>query len=252
MPGANEVYHAFKATNDITGRYNLSPKEIRPCIAKIMTTQFKAVDCPSRSLACNIICSEMLRIEKINPEIELILSEWNSHNDPPLRKSHLDSTLRTAERKLYNYSCNNQYLQIYCVDGFCPFKKDLGDFKYANNRNFYAFGWSKLLSSAGVSVYHSLIEYERRKGVGAGGLLILTYRNIANISISLRHVGKVLKELENCGLIKFKIGTSRKWQKRASEISRIIPIPKPNGKQLIEIENKREAIYGKINNGLWQ
>ena len=85
---SEEDYRALKATNDITGKYNLSPGEIKPCVAKIMSTPFQEGDSPSRSLACNIICSEMLRIDMTEPEINLVLYEWNGNNNPPLSSAN--------------------------------------------------------------------------------------------------------------------------------------------------------------------
>lgn len=243
------IYQGLKEANNITEKYNLSPGEIKPCIAKIMSTPFQEGDCPSRGLACNIICSEMLRIGMAEPEINLVLYEWNGNNNPPLKERDLLSALRTATKKLsvggYNYKCNNQYLKLYCVNGFCQFKKTVGDFRYSKNRDFFYFGWSKLLSPAEAQLYFTLIEFERRKGVGAGGLLILTHREISKISISLKHVGIVLNKLKNYGLIEYKPGIPRRWQKRASEIRRVIPIPKPNKNQANKIESKIRSINGK-------
>ena len=251
---SEEIYQGLKDANSITGKYNLSPGEIKPCIAKIMSTPFQEGDCPSRSIACNIICSEMLRIGMPEPEINSVLYMWNGENNPPLKKSELSSALRTATNKLrvggYNYGCNNKYLGLYCVNGFCQFKENVGDFRYSRNRDFFSFGWSKLLSPAEQSLYHALIEFERRKGAGAGGLLILTHRQISTISISLKSVGIVLNKLKNYGLIEYTPGTQRKWQKRASEIRRVIPIPKPNKQQANKIESKKRAVFGKTND--WQ
>jgi len=59
-----------------------------------------------------------------------------------------------------------------------------------------------------------------------------------------KSIGKGLRGLKEKGLIEYEAGVPRKWERRVSKIRRLIPIPKPNKEQLIEIENKRNSIYG--------
>ena len=239
------------ATNEVTKNLNLSPNEIRPCVAKMMEKSFEKGDFPDRSRVANIIVSELLRIDKHEDEIEFILIKWNEKNNPPLLNSRLKSTLNTAIRKEetggYRYSCNNEYLKNYCIGDFCSYKKARiqARSKYTNNRLYYIYGWQHVLSNLEKLIYFALIELERKQGVYAGGQIITNHRNLACYAgVSVKYVGKGLRGLKEKGLIEYKAGVPRKWEGKASKIRRIVPIPKPNKKQLIEIESKRQTIYG--------
>ena len=242
------------AANEATKSLNLSPNEIKPCVAMMMQIGFEKGGFPDRSRAANIIASELLRIGKDEDEIEFLITMWNEKNNHPLSNSKLKSTLNTAIRKEetggYRYSCNSEYLKPFCIEDFCSYRnaKTQGRSKYTNNRLYYTYGWQFILSNVEKLIYFALIELERRKGVYAGGLIISNYRNIACITgTSLKYIGKGLRGLKEKGLIEYEAGVPRKWEGKASKIRRIIPIPKPNKKQLIEIESKRQGIYG-INN----
>ena len=171
------------AANEAAKNLNLSPNEIKPCVAKMMQRGFEKGGFPDRSRAANIIVSELLGIGKDEDEIEFNLNKWNEKNKPPLSNSKLKSILNTAFRKEetggYRYGCNNEYLKLFCNEDFCQYKKARiqGRSKYTNNRIYYTYGWPHILSNAEQLIYFTLIELERKQGVYAGGLIISNHRN---------------------------------------------------------------------------
>jgi hypothetical protein len=90
------------------------------------------------------------------------------------------------------------------------------------------YGWQNFLSNSAKDLYYlGIIELERRLGVGAGGNVIANHKRLSQIAgISPKSVGKALLELSQTPLIKhFKMGKPRKWEGKATEIQRAIPIP---------------------------
>ena len=200
-------------------------------------------DFPDRSRAANIIASEMKMLGKDSEYTMNLLLKWNANNIPPLRYSSLLSTVRTAYRHDYKYGCSNEYLQVFCTEPeMCTYYRSFGSkrSKYTDNRLFFKYRWPEILTNVQKSIYYlALIELERKRGVGAGGLIMANHREIASIAgIGPKYVGKGLLKLQEVSLIQYKPGIPRKWEGLSSEIRRIVPIPKPERKLLAKLEGE--------------
>ena len=227
------------AQTELSEDLNTNVKSIRPCVARIWQTGFKRGSLLNRSMACSVIASELLKLDYNHQRVESELQKWNRTNNPPLRQSELQSTFRTAIRRLYNYSCNHYFLGEFCIGkDLCMWSKgNAGDKKY-NYRTFFSYKWQIILSNVSKLIYWlSLPEIEKRRGFKAGSKLYVSHRDIAYYAgISLKYVKKGLEELFKYGLIDYKAGTSRRWEKNATEVRRIFPIPKPTREVILKID----------------
>lgn len=90
-------------------------------------------------------------------------------------------------------------------------------------------GWVPRLSHLAFKLYSILVKLEEDKRVGAGGRLFAGFRELAKaVHASPNSIRATLEELARYGLIEFKIGTKDKRERHATEIRRILPIPKLN------------------------
>jgi len=237
----DRICRTLESASRVSQLHDLNAGELRPCIGRLMDTPLLKGGFPQRNEACLIIASELRRIGKDEEKTFEILREWNQKNINPLRDSEIESAIRTAFRKEYNYSCWNANLKEFCIEDSCPFAKYVRgrQGKYFNNRMFLQYGWQNILSNSVKCVYYmALPELERRLGVGAGGLIIANQKRIADLAgVSKKSVRQALKELARVGLISYEPGVPRKWERKASRIRRIIPIPKPHS-QLLEKREK--------------
>lgn len=222
----------LESTTEASKRYGLSAGTIRPCVGAMLDRRFDKGDFPCRSEACLIIASELKRNGKDEERTFAILMDWNDKNLIPMRASQVRSAVGTAYRRNYGYSCLNEKLGAFCIgEDICTFSTHIKAKirKDWTNRKFFEFDWQNTLSNAAKDVYSlALVELERRRHVGVGGLIIASQREIAKLAgISEKSARKGLVELERVGLTTYKPGVPRRWEFKASEIRRIIPIPKP-------------------------
>ena len=243
---------ALALSSQFTKKYNFSPP-VRPCVALMMDKGFEKGEFPDRTLALIIIASEFKRCGSDSSDVYQFAKVWNQKNKPPLPDSVINSKIRTAYRKDYNYSCKNQFLQLYCIGEDCPQrdknnknsqKYDLFDF-IEKEYQFRLNGQAKLILLLAIPLL------EKRQGVGTGGTIVASYRQIARIiGASYRHIDLSLVELLYWGLIKFKPGKPNRRERTASEISRIFPFPLPNGRKeklsIKELEKMKKQI---VNSG---
>ncbi len=98
-------------------------------------------------------------------------------------------------------------------------------------RYFWRFKWPRKLKSASVVVYLALKELEHKRIYKAGSRLYVSRKELAELTgLSAPWVIKSLEKLEKSGLIKFQKGRQHRWYGKASEIQRVIPIPRPEKK----------------------
>lgn len=238
----DRIYRTLESASDASKTYDLNVGSLRPCVGAMLKTRFDKGSFPNRSEACLIIASEIKRIGRDEEMALTIVSEWNARNIQSKRYSEIRSAVATAYRRDYDYSCRSEKLKAFCMgDDICPFStyiKGKGG-KSRINWSFFEFDWQRILSNVAKDVYClALIELEIRRGVGPGGLIIENQNEIARFAgITPKSVRKGLSELTRVGLIKYKPGVSRKWEFKASEVRRIIPIPKP-GKILLAKREK--------------
>ena len=242
MRNDNELdkqFNGLTAQTRLADAIQINVKDIRPCVSRIWETSFGKGSLLNRSMASSILATELLRQGYSQQRVEQELTSWNHRNTPPLRISELRATTRTAERKLYNYSCNYIFLEEFCIGReLCSFSRARAEKGIFNFRDFHTYKWQLILSNVAVLIYWvALPTLEKRKMGRIGSLLYAGHREIALYAgITTKSVKKGLEELFCYGLIKYKAGTSRKWERNASEIKRVFPIPKPPKRELLKIE----------------
>jgi len=229
---SDRIYDVLAYASRLARSLDIEGKNFKPCIALIMENGLEKGDFTNRGVGSVIIASELRRLGKDEDFVLDYLKTWNQKNRPPRRLSEIASTVRTAFRKEYRYSCKSVYLEPFCVGtDFCSFAKLKScDGKYTNNRKFLEYGWQNILSNSAKDLYYmGIVELERRLGVGAGGIVIANHRRFGHFAgIWPKTVGKALLELAQTPLIKhFVMGTPRKWEGKGTEIQRAIPIPPP-------------------------
>jgi hypothetical protein len=217
----------------------INVKAIRPCVASMRTTGIHKNHYLNRGKIASIISCELIRSGYIESLIMSELIEWNGSNIPPLKTSELRSTLKTAITKKYNYTCHNEYLKEFCIgDELCSYSKGLSRGGRHDFRKFFTCKWPMILKNSATLVYWlALPEIEKRNGFKAGSQLFVGHREIAEVAgIETKSVKSGLIELTGYGLIQYKPGTSRKWERKASEVQRILPIPKPTREALLKVK----------------
>lgn len=231
MDGAR-IYDTLACGSRLARTLDVDGRNLKPCVAQIMEDGLSQGDFTNRAEGSVIIASELRRLGKNEDFVLAYLRNWNQKNRPPRRLSEIESAVNSAFRKEYRYSCKSVYLEPFCVGReFCSFAKLLSpNGRCTNNRKFLEYGWQNLLSNSAKDLYYiGIVELERRQGVWAGGKVIANHKKFARFAgIDPKTVGKALLELAKTPLIKrFKMGTPRKWEGKATEIQRTIPIPRP-------------------------
>lgn len=235
MDDLSKQMHGLICQTQVSDELHINVKAIRPCVARIKKHSFSKGDLYNRSLASSILASELLALNFPTERVLTELTRWNSNNEPPLKQSDLRSTIKTAQRILYNYSCNHHYLIEFCIgNDLCDFSKRSAARGKTNQRAFFAYGWQLILDNVSKLVYlAALPEIERRRGFKPGSRLYVSHKDIAKFAgISNKSVKKALEELAQHGLVEYKAGISRKWEGKASEVQRVFPIVKPSKETL--------------------
>ena len=239
---SDRIYDTLACASNLAGSLDIDGRNLKPCIALIMEKGLEKGDLTDRATGSVIIASELRRLGKDEDFVSDYLKTWNQKNRPPRRLSEIESAVRSSFRKEYRYSCKNVHLEQLCPGReFCSFAKlKSPNGRYQNNRKFLEYGWQNFLSNAAKDLYYiGIVELERRLGVGAGGIVIANHKRFALFAgISPKTAGKALLELAQTPLIRhFEMGTPRKWEGKATEIQRTIPIPAPPKNLLLKRKN---------------
>ena len=219
----------------------INPKALRPCVGVMLKTSFCKGGIPHPSKAASIIACEFIRMEMPEELITARLEIWNRHNAPPIKQSDLRSTIRTALRSRYKYSCKHVELNMFCIGfEFCEHANGKNNQSRFNFRAFFTYHWQQILSNASKLVYClALPELCKRRGLKPDGVIFANQIEIAQYAgISKKSVKPALLELESLSLIEYKRGTPRKWEGKASEIRRVFPIPKPPKSEILRVINE--------------
>lgn len=220
------------------------PQAFKPCVVEMLDTCLaKGQNSYERSKVALIIVVEHLRLTKPTQKIEQVLSRWNNRNDPPLHPSDIKNAIKQAPKYLdRGFGCNNEIMVDFCSfqkdKMLCPFYRkmmeDQGRKSKARHResDFYRYGWQEILKPMEILIYLSLRQVEKNDhNKKAGQTVVAPYRLLVKFSgINKKYIKTSLIELRNLGLIKMKIGEPYRWKQKATEITRIIPIPRPNKK----------------------
>jgi hypothetical protein len=234
----DQTFETLQNTTFLSNRLSIPYGKMKPCIARLYANALSKGSYPNRNSGALIIATELRRLEKEKDDVLFLLKEWNQKNEPPLKISQIEKAVKSAFHKKengeyrYNYTCNNPFLAINCIGEYCQIGKSFEKRrKYNNNRQFLDYSWQNILSNKAKDIYYIAIpELERRLGVGAGGILFASHRRIAHFAgVSRKGLKKSLLKLKEVGLLaRCEIGTSRKWERKATIIQRKIPIPRPS------------------------
>lgn len=228
------------AQGEISKDLCINPKAIRPCISTMIRTGFEKGGIPDRSSISAILASEFVKMGFQRQRIEHELLKWNKLNEPPLKQSAIYSTINTAIRNSYNYSCRHDFLSEFCIGhDLCTFSKGLSRVNKINFRLFFTYHWQLILSNKSKLVYWiALPELEKRKGLKPGSVIYENHVEIAKFAgISKKYVRPALEELTAYGLTEYKPGIPRKWEGKATEVRRLFPIPKPPKEAVSRVTN---------------
>ena len=147
-----------------------------------------------------------------------------------------DSVITAKVKSAFNspektYGCKTLKGMGYCCgQDICPYYKQIKKpQKGGKDEGIYGLinkGWMPRLGCNLFALYCAIVKLERIKGVKAGNTLIAGHRELARLTGATRQsIAEWLKNLAFEGLIHYKKGMQHKWNKKASEIQRIIPIP---------------------------
>ena len=206
-------------------------EDIRPCMALLIDNKQKLQGDIPFVLGC-----ELHRIGNEPEGIRKVLDKLY------IRESKIVNILKSIKTKGYKFDCSTLEEK-----GFCRYEdhKDCWWWKKSPDKNkkgwqerdFYTYGWPERLRRTEESLYRGIRAIEIRRGWEPGTRLFVTWDQLYEESrITRCSIGKKLEILKKIGLIKYRPGKERvKGSKaRATQVSRIIPIPKPSNSQDIE------------------
>lgn len=209
---------------------SVATKDIRPCLAILLETPQTKGDYPGRKASAVALIAEMMRLDLDRDQIKEILESWNQDNSPPLTTVEIQTAITNAGREKYEYSCEHPILAGFCTGSECPYDKHRKPPpKKVRNFKFLDYCWPQILTKRQVLIYFLSIPYlEVKNRVGPGGLIFANHMQIAEIAgLAVKRVGSDLQTLADAGLIHYTPGIPRVWERKASEVRRVIPIPPP-------------------------
>lgn len=202
------------------------PLDIKPCIANLLDGSSPGA---SNGLNPFIIACELFRVGKDNKQIESLLTKAN------IKPSKVRSAVKSAVTGKWSYACPGLEERGLCLYGSrydCWWFEKIPreSQKDWRERDFWRYEYPGTLGTAKSMLYLALKEIEKIRGYNAGSRLYVSWDELQRLSGVDRHTIKPgLEALEKIGLITYKPGHKRvKGSKGlATEICRIIPIPKP-------------------------
>lgn len=173
----------------------------------------------------------------------------------PFNIKEVETAVKSAYRsdKVKSYGCNHPIWETACSGKeFCLFYQRLtggkGQSRGAAHDAFITH-WlgkgkdgKKLLFDSDIRVYLGIEAAEKKRGYQHGHDLFISWRELSELSgVSRQNIGDSLMNLFWAGLIRYKKGLAQE-RGSASEISRVIPVPKP-GNGVVKNDMVNVAIY---------
>ena len=209
----------------VRGKLRL-PLDIKPCITALLNGNN-----PAAKIALNpfIIACELYRIGKNEQQIETCLTKVN------VKPSKVRSAVKSALTGKYGYACPGLEEKGLCLfesrfDCWWFDKIPRQSQKEWRERDFWSYHWPDKLGSAKSMLYLAIKQVEKLKGYQAGSRLYVSWDKLQEVSGVSRYTIKPgLETLKKLNLITYRPGQKRAKGSKglASEISRVIPIPKP-------------------------
>jgi len=197
------------------------PADIKPCIADLIKNPVSINELKPFVIGC-----ELQRIGTPEKKIEALLTRIN------VKPSKIRAIIQSLVSDKYSYGCpklEEMGLCLYKSREQCSWYKKIPrqSQKSYRERDFFRFGWPEKLTASEGMVYLAIKEIEKKRRIYAGSSLFISYRELSKTSgVSIGWISECYQRLKKEGLIKFKRGIKHLWYGKASEIQRVIPIPK--------------------------
>ena len=200
------------------------PPDLKPCIAALLNGASPDV---KQGTTPFIIACELYRVGRDERQIGIELLNRG------VSQSKVRDVVQSVATGRYNFGCPRLEQEGICLEksrqkcwwyGRIPRKNQ----KYYREHDFWRFGWPQRLRPAVIVIYWALREVEKRRRYPAGSWLYVSRKKLSEITgISRPWVIECCEKLQEVDLIEFKKGRQHRWYGQASEIRRIIPIPRP-------------------------
>lgn len=208
----------------VRGKLKL-PRDIKPCIVELLKNSNNWRNDKRKVF---IVGCELYRVGQTEKQIGAILTM-----DLGVKESKVRNILKGVEKGKYEFGCATLELE-----GLCNYDHRKDCFwwqaipkrskKSYNERDFWRYGWTEELSSAESIMYLAVREIEKRRNYQAGARLFVNRKQMAKTSgLSGKWAIRCCEKLAKVGLIKFKVGVRHLHYGKASEVKRVLPIPKP-------------------------
>lgn len=222
---------ALELCQQFANEFNLSPEDVRPCIALIY---YQGVSSQREPYAF-IFALELNCLGLNESIIYQALQNYNSHLDRRL----LESELRKFERKFKNqkydkpYSCKKSELRSFCIGEICPWAKIRQVGKPTSKSvlgGFLKNKWPSYIADPYLTqIYLGLQQLRMLKGYQPGARFSFNYQELERESgINRRNITNRLKKLSDLGLVdSLKIGSSWGNERKRTRLTIVHPIPDP-------------------------
>ncbi len=225
---------AYQRIREVSKYYQIPEQSLqKPCIANLLSGDGGA----SRNISGLILVTELVKTGLEKEKIEAILRKWNTEKlDPSLSEAKIRRILTSGfavdslGKPKYDYGCNNS-LQVFCLpEGkeACIYYQNYIKAKEISEPSYISLKWQHVLTPREYSIIAHFIPYlEGKRHYKKGARIFVSVRELEAITgINKRFITGILKSLSDYGLIEYRAGIGRNWEKKASEIKRIIPPPK--------------------------
>ncbi|MBA7496411.1 hypothetical protein ES702_07019 [subsurface metagenome] len=200
------------------------PMDLKPCLMSLIDNKEKLEGDQAFILGC-----ELHRVGKEAKRIEEILDSLN------VKQSKIRSILKSLKVRDYEYGCPTLEDKGFCLFDNreeCPWWDRIPRVNQEGyrERDFWRYGWPNKLKNPVCMLYLALREIEKLKGFLAGSRLYVSWDKLSKVSGTRRSsLGSKLEYLREIGLIEYTPGQKRTKGSKglATQIKRIIPIPKP-------------------------
>jgi len=223
---------AYERQKDVSRLYNIPEQALqKPCIANLLYGD----EGTSRNISGLILASELIKNGLDPEEIKSIVRKWNINAcSPNLTESQLRNIFKSAfkieGKAKYDYGCNTK-LKAFCIsegkEGCFYYQNHILGDKKIKEPNYIGLRWQHVLTVREFAMLAYFIpRIEGKRQFKKGSRIYAGLREYSAISgINQSYIAEIFKSLMNYGLIEYKAGIGRNWEKKASEVKRILPPP---------------------------
>ena len=201
-------------------KYRL-PTDIKPCIARMLLDSWDL----RRGTSSFILATELHRIGQSEADIR----RWLESGGVSVSQARHEA--RNASTGRWTYGCPRLQEEGYCLyrdRSRCPWYQEIPRKNRHHESDFWRYDWPQKFSPGVTVVYLALAQIEQKRNYAAGSRVYVSHKELAGMAhVSRQYIPKALEKLEAAGLLRMKPGKPRGERRgRATEIRRVIPIPK--------------------------